>query len=84
MKYGVKKKDRASRTDAGTSMRTFVAAILMVLLFGLYMNGNLDHTLFPLHMNKNECARNGYGAVFCGDELTQYRQNLDSVGVPSQ
>ena len=27
----------------------------------------------------NDCARNGFGATFCGDELTEYKQRMGIV-----
>jgi hypothetical protein len=27
-------------------------------------------------LNLNECAKNGYGSVYCGDELTEYRNRV--------
>ena len=52
---------------------------LVILLGSLWISGGLDHTLYPLGMNKNECARNAFGAVFCGEELEQYRLQLEPV-----
>jgi hypothetical protein len=27
-------------------------------------------------LNLNECAKNGFGSVYCGDELTEYRDRV--------
>jgi len=46
------------------------------VLLILYFTGRLDHALYPVGLNLNECAKNGYGSVYCGDELTEYRNKV--------
>jgi hypothetical protein len=53
--------------------------LVVALLLGLYFNGNLDRTLYPVGLNFDECARNGFGATFCGSELDQYRAKVQRV-----
>jgi hypothetical protein len=53
--------------------------LVVALLLGLYFNGNLDRTLYPVGLNFHECARNGFGATFCGSELDQYRAKVQRV-----
>jgi hypothetical protein len=57
------------------AIRRAVGAAIAVLLI-LYFTGRLDHALYPLGLNLNECAKNGYGSVYCGDELTEYRNRV--------
>lgn len=66
----------AKREQRGVPWRrTLIGAVVGVVLF-LYATGRLDHALYPVGLNLHECARNGYGAVFCGDELTHYRETV--------
>jgi hypothetical protein len=53
--------------------------VVVAILLGLYFNGNLDRTLYPLRLNLHECARNGFGATFCGNELDEYRARIERV-----
>ena len=53
------------------------AFLAVCLLLGLYLNGNLDRTLYPVGLNFHECARNGFGATFCGSELDEYRARIE-------
>ena len=46
------------------------------MLLILYFTGRLDHALYPVGLNLNECAKNGFGSVYCGDELTEYRDRV--------
>jgi hypothetical protein len=50
-----------------------IAIVAFGALVGLYFRGNLDRPLYGIGLNYHECARNGLGATFCGDELTQRR-----------
>jgi hypothetical protein len=58
------------------TIRRLVGA-LVGLLIVLYLTGRLDHALYPIGLNLHECGRNGYGAVYCGDELDHYRANVE-------
>jgi uncharacterized membrane protein YhiD involved in acid resistance len=53
--------------------------VVVAILLGLYFNGNLDRTLYPVGLNFHECARNGFGATFCGKELDEYRARIERV-----
>ncbi len=53
--------------------------VVVAILLGLYFNGNLDRTLYPVGLNFHECARNGFGATFCGNELDEYRAKVQRV-----
>lgn len=57
------------------TVRRLVGAVIAVLLL-LYFTGRLDHVLYPVGLNLNECAKNGFGSVYCGDELTEYRNRV--------
>jgi hypothetical protein len=52
-----------------------------VAVFALYFTGRLDHLLYHVGLNYHDCGENGYGAVFCGDQLTQYREHLRNAGI---
>lgn len=53
--------------------------LIALLLVGLYFSGRLDHLLYNVGLNYHQCARNGFGAVFCGQELTDYQNRVQSV-----
>jgi Protein of unknown function (DUF2510) len=54
-----------------------LGASVAVLLAILYFSGRLDHALYPAGLNFNECGKNGFGSVYCGDELTEYRDTVE-------
>ncbi len=51
-------------------------AMLGVILVALYVHGSFDRPLSNVGLNWHECARNGLGATFCGEELTEYRERI--------
>lgn len=51
-------------------------AVGLVVVFLLWQSGMFDHALVNVGLNYHDCARNGFGAVFCGDDLTQYRESI--------
>jgi hypothetical protein len=59
--------------------RTILACVAVVLLAGFYIHGSFDRVLYPVGLNAHECARNGLGATFCGEELEQYRAKVEGV-----
>ena len=61
--------------------RRWVLAIVIGLLVGSYFTGRLDHALYSVGLNFKQCARNGFGAVFCGSELTAYQDRLRSLAI---
>jgi hypothetical protein len=69
------------------TIRRIVGAAIAVLLI-LYFTGRLDHALYPVGLNLNECGKNGFGSVYCGDELTEYRNNviqpIDEAGIEAE
>lgn len=52
----------------------FVAAAVIVGL--LYVLGTFDRALYPVGLNYKACGQNGFGAVFCGDDLEQYKARI--------
>jgi hypothetical protein len=65
----------SERPISAQTIRRIVGGVVVALLI-LYFTGRLDHALYPVGLNLNECAKNGYGAVYCGDELTEYRNKV--------
>jgi thiamine pyrophosphokinase len=61
------------------TVRRGVLVLTAAAIVGLYFGGRLDHLLYNVGLNYNACARNGFGAVFCGRELTQYQQRVQGV-----
>lgn len=56
-----------------------IAAVVVVIVAALYFTGRLDYLLYPMHLNFHTCARNGFGATFCGSDLTAYENHIRSV-----
>lgn len=42
----------------------------------LYFTGSLDKMLAPVGLNFRDCATNGFGATFCGDDLEEYQREV--------
>jgi hypothetical protein len=57
------------------SWRILIVLIVFVLFAG-WRAGTFDHALVNVGLNAKPCARNGLGATFCGQELTEYRERL--------
>lgn len=58
----------AGGTNPRRARRLLVATTLVVAVLALWVGGTFDRLLAPVHLNFNDCARNAYGATFCGDE----------------
>ncbi len=63
--------------DAST--RRTVAIVAGVIVVLLYLSGRLDRELYKVGLNYHQCGQNGFGAVFCGDDLTAYNDHLQAV-----
>lgn len=50
--------------------------LVLVFLFAAWHAGTFDHALYNVGLNAKPCARNGFGAVFCGQELTEYDEHI--------
>lgn len=59
--------------------RRIGATVLVVILLVLWRLGTFDHLLVNVGLNAKECAHNGFGATYCGKELTEYRERLLST-----
>lgn len=51
-------------------------ALGLLVLFGVWHAGTFDHALVNIGLNAQKCARNGFGATFCGKELDEYQARL--------
>lgn len=60
------------------SWRAFIVVIALVLFAG-WKAGTFDHVLVNVGLNAKECARNGFGATFCGQELVERRQQQEQA-----
>ena len=56
------------------SARELCAAIVVVFVVYLYTQGTFDNFLWRVGLNYQECATNGFGATFCGDQLERYNR----------
>ncbi len=52
-------------------------ALLILIVGAAYVHGSFDRPLSNVGLNWHSCARNGLGATFCGDELTEYRERFN-------
>jgi hypothetical protein len=68
--------ERATRRWHQRPLPRALAAGLVVLLLVGWRAGTFDHVLVNVGLNAKPCARNGFGAVFCGKELTEYRERI--------
>lgn len=59
--------------------RAIIVFVVVFVLVGLYLHGTFDRPLYSVGLNFNECARNGFGASFCGKELDEYRERVRSL-----
>ena len=55
------------------SAKPLVIVIAILLVLGAWTQGTFDHLLVNVGLQYNDCARNGFGATFCGDELEEYQ-----------
>lgn len=55
------------------------ASVVVAILALMYFTGRLDYLLYPVDLNLHDCGKNGYGAVFCGSDLTAYQNRIQGV-----
>jgi hypothetical protein len=60
-------------------MRRLVVILVLVALGVAYAAGTFDRLLVNVGLQAHECARNGFGATFCGKELDEYRQRVNGI-----
>ncbi|HWF31179.1 MAG TPA: hypothetical protein VG188_01335 [Solirubrobacteraceae bacterium] len=65
--------------QTGRKWPALLTVIVLIVFVGGYLSGTFDHVLYNVGLNYKECARNGFGATFCGSELDQYRERIQSV-----
>lgn len=56
-----------------TFLGLLVVAAAVCALTVAWQVGTFDRVLHPVGLNVKECARNSYGATFCGEELEAQR-----------
>jgi hypothetical protein len=56
-------------------VRLLIVAVVLILV-AAWRAGTFDQALYKVGLNAKECARNGLGATFCGQELTEYRDRI--------
>lgn len=59
--------------------RRIIIVLALLALASVYFTGTLDRLLYPVGLNFKTCARNGFGATFCGQELDEYNERLGRV-----
>jgi len=55
------------------SSRILIVLVLAVLVVA-WRAGTFDHALVNVGLNAKPCARNGFGATFCGQELAEAQE----------
>ena len=64
------------KQDAYFKIKRSWLVCLLVIVGILWAAGTFDRALVGAGLNTRECAQNGFGATFCGEELDEYRQNV--------
>lgn len=60
----------------GRRGKRVAVAVVVLALLALWRAGTFDQALVRVGLNAQECARNAFGATFCGDELRDYRRRV--------
>ena len=68
--------EREQRSENFRKRLTVGGLLVVLAVMALWFTGSLDGPLSSVGLNKNDCAKNGFGATFCGDDLTTYQRNL--------
>jgi hypothetical protein len=61
-------------------VKTVVVVVVALFLVSAWAKGTFDYALVNVGLNAKPCAKNGFGATFGGDDLTQYQQRIKSIG----
>ncbi len=56
--------------------RQLLIAVALTIIYLAWHAGTFDRVLYDIGLNAKECAPNGFGAVFCGKELDEYRERI--------
>ncbi len=64
------------RKPRGSRVATILVGLAIMVTILLWAAGTFDRLLYPVGLNLHECARNGFGATFCGKELDEYRERI--------
>ena len=70
---------RGQADTGGTPWKRIVAFFVVGIVVALYFTGRLDYALYNVGLNFHTCARNGFGATFCGGDLTAYENRVRGV-----
>lgn len=70
-KYGLD--EPAPQHSSWRMVAVIVVAIAVILA---WRAGTFDRVLYNVGLNTQECARNAFGATFCGHELSEYRKRV--------
>jgi hypothetical protein len=63
--------DCESRASSPAVRGSIVAGVAVAVVLGLWRLGTFDHALVDWGLNAKDCARNDFGAVYCGAELLE-------------
>lgn len=58
--------------------RAILIAAAIVIGCYLWTQGTFDQALWKVGLNFNECATNGFGATFCGEQLEEYKARFET------
>jgi hypothetical protein len=55
-----------------------IGGVSLILLIAAWSQGTFDNFLWRVHLNYNTCGQNGFGAVFCGDDMKAYEKRMNT------
>jgi len=70
--------ERPRKWHQRAAWRLLIVVAVLVLV-AAWRAGSFDHALVNVGLNAKPCARNGFGATFCGTELEEYRARIHRV-----
>jgi hypothetical protein len=56
--------------------KAIILTSVVLLLAFAWTRGTFDNFLWRVHLNYTDCAQNGFGATFCGDQLREYKERF--------
>jgi hypothetical protein len=66
---------QAALTKRRSAKPLVIVAVILLILFA-WTRGTFDNFLWKVGLNYNECATNGFGATFCGNDLKEYKARI--------
>ncbi len=64
---------------SGFPTKRAAALAAFILVAVLYGSGRMDQALYKVGLNLHDCGQNAFGAVYCGQALTDYNNSVDAA-----